>query len=578
MVSFADPSMLWLLVVPAVAAVLAVMRHRNRVRQQRELASPGVWDRLMGGNPSTGLFRLLAWCLAAALLAVALARPQWGELPGEESVRTRDLMIALDVSDSMLCPDVPPARLARSLELIERALPGFDGNRVGVVVFAGEAYPLVPLTTDLNAVAAFLDAVRPQMVALPGSNLERAVDAALRLLPAEGEGRVLVFITDGENLQGDVEAAARALREAGVGVLAVSAGTTAGGPIPMPAADGKVQYKRDASGQPVVTHARPEVLAELARAVDGDVLQFTGGHVVPELIAKVDRLRSREIDATRTVRRVERFPVFLIAAAVMLGIGFALSPWRRVAVAAAMVAPVLFVVPAFAQAPGASPTQAAQPADAAPRSEETAASPAPRVSWWQRLIPGGSRRLARAGLGEWKTGDLEGAAGDFAGAAVLDPENPNRLYDLGTTLAVGGALEEATQLLAKAHEGGVQGAAYNSGTASLKHQQAEPAVQWLRQALLQDPDDPDVKRNYELALRLLEQQQQQQNQQQQQDQQDEQEQQQTPSPSPEEGGAPPTPTPDPSNPVFSALDRAEAEAREQMRSPTPQASSVEKDW
>jgi Ca-activated chloride channel family protein len=267
-----------------------------------------------------------------------------------------------------------------------------------------------------------------------------------------------------------------------------------------------------------------------------------------------------------------------MAAAVMLGLGFALSPWRRLAVAAAMTVPFLFVVPACAEEPDPAAAQASQPAAAAPGPQGTATAPAPGVAWWQRVIPGGSRRLARAGLGGWKKGDLESAAGNFAGAAVLDPENPDRLYDLGTTLAVGGALEEATQLLARAHEDGVPGAAYNSGTASLKHQQAELAVQWLRRALLRDPNDPDTKRNYELALRLLEQQQQQQNQEQQQDQQDEQEQQPTPSPSPAEGGAAPTPTPNPSSPVFAALDRAEAEARDQMRSPTPQASSVEKDW
>jgi Ca-activated chloride channel family protein len=579
-VSFAEPTVLWLLIAPALASVLVVVRHRLRMVQQRRLASPGVWRRLMGGTPATGLLRMLAWCVAAALVVVALARPQWGELPAEESVRTRDLVVALDVSDSMLCPDLRPSRLARSLEVLVRALPGFEGNRVGVVVFAGEAYPLVPVTTDLNAVAAFLDGVRPQMVALPGSNLERAADAALRLLPAEGEGRVLVLMTDGENLQGDVVAAAERLREAGVGVLAVVAGTAKGGPIPVPAANGAVHYKRDAQGQPVVTRAQPEVLQELAAAVDGEVLQLTGDRVVPELIDSVGRLRTREIEATRTVQRVERFPIFLVAAAAMLGLGFALSPWRRMATVAAVIAGML-AIPAFAQDAGPAPTAPAGSRDADHQDA------APSVAWWQRLIPGGSRRLARSGAGHWRDGDLAPAAEDFAGAAVLDPENPERLYDLGTTLAAAGDLESAVPLLAEAHDGGVAAAAYNGGTASLLQQQAEPAVQWLRQALLTDPEDVDAKRNYELALQMLQQQQEQQQDQQQEKQQDqdqdqEQEQppQQEPSPTPSESptGAPPTPTPDHSEALFAALDREEAEAREQMRSPTPQASQVERDW
>ena len=152
MVSFGEPQMLGLLVVPAVTAAVVVARHLTRLRLQRNLASPAVWDRVMGGVPATGLVRMLLWCGAAAMIVLALTRPQWGELPGEESVRTRDLVLALDVSDSMLARDVPPSRMARSIEAAQRLLPLLEGNRVGVVVFAGEAYPLVPLTTDLDEI------------------------------------------------------------------------------------------------------------------------------------------------------------------------------------------------------------------------------------------------------------------------------------------------------------------------------------------------------------------------------------------------------------------------------------------
>jgi len=574
MVSFAEPSALYLLAVPFVTAVLAILRHRRRLNQQRRLASPGVWNRLMGGAPATGLLRMLAWCAAAALVALALARPQWGELPREQSIRTRDLVVALDVSDSMLCPDLRPSRLVRSLQVIQRALPSFEGNRMGVVVFAGDAYPLVPLTGDLNAVSAFLDGVRPQMVALPGSNIERAVSAALRMLPAEGEGRVLVLITDGENLQGNTSTAAQALRDAGVGVLAVTAGTSRGGPIPVPETEGGIQYKRDSNGQPVVTRARPEVLNKIAEAVDGDVLELEGGQAVVELVDRVERLRTRELEATFGVRRVERFQLFLVAAAALLALGFALSPWRRLAAAAGVLVLAL-LLPSTALAQNPPPEGGKDVADTQVVGDD---GPARLVSWWQRLIPGGSRRLARSGSAHWREGEIEDAAGDFAGAAVLDPENPDRLYDLGTILAAGGQLEAAAPALKGAHDGGSTAAAYNGGTAALQQGQAEQAVQWLRQALLRSPDDAETKHNYELALRMLEQQQEQQEQQQDQDQEQDDQQTPTPTPSAEQEGAAPTPTPNLSNAVFAALDRAEAEAREKMRSPTPQAASVEKDW
>jgi Ca-activated chloride channel family protein len=590
-VSFAEPVRLALLALPALAVGLALYRHRRRLQQQRKLASPGVWRRLLGGIPATGVVRLIAWCGAAVLLVLAVARPQWGEMPAEETIRTRDLVIALDVSDSMLCEDLRPSRLARSIETLIRLLPQLEGNRMAVVVFAGEAYSLVPLTTDLSAVAVFLEGVGPGMVALPGSNLQRAVDGSLKLLPPEGEGRVLLLFTDGENLQGDVAAATGALSEAGVGLLGVMAGTERGGPIPQHDERGGVHYKRDQNGQPVVTRAHPEVLAEIAARVDGEVVSLGNPDVVQEIADAVARLRTREVEETRNIRRVERFPIFLAAAAILLALGFAMSPWRRLATAAAILA---IAAPSLAAAQDVSPAASAprvQPPPPATGDQQPAGEALPSASWWQRLVPGGSRRLARRGVAEWREQELEGATASFAGAAELDPDRPERLYDLGTALAAGGRLETAVPLLAQADEGGVSGAAYNSGTAALVQSQADAALEWLRRAMLADPDDLAAKHNFELALKMRDQQQQQQDQQQdqqdqQQDQQEEQEQQQQeddgeqqPTPTPSQGqGAAPTPTPNPNQPLFAALERAEAEAREALRSPTPHAGKVEKDW
>lgn len=585
MVSFAEPGMLGLLVLPAVVAAAVIARHLTRLRLQRDLASPAVWDRVMGGVPATGLLRMLLWCGAAVMIILALARPQWGELPGEESVRTRDLVLALDVSDSMLATDIPPSRMTKSIEIAHRLLPLLEGNRVGVVVFAGEAYPLVPLTTDLDAVAAFLSGIYPGMVARPGSDLERAVAASLELLPPDGEGRVVVLVTDGENLQGNVDAAVSAIKDSGVGVLTVVAGTERGGPIPVPGPDGAIHYKRDQNDQPVITRAHPEVLAAIADAVDGETVELADRDVVNQLAAIVDKLRTREIEANRTVQKVEQFPVFLMIAAGLLVAGFLLSPWRRLAVAA--VVAVVLAAPVGAQQ-GAQPAAVPQP-QPPPASSVATDQPAEVVEppTWQRVVPGGSRRMARQGVTEWRAGEIGGATQSFAGAAMLDPENPERLYDLGTALGAEGQLDAAVPILEQALAGGVANAAYNAGTSSLEGQQAEQAVKWLREAVLLDPDDLEAKRNFELALALLEEQQQQQNQDQDQDQDQEedqqeenQEQQPTPTPSPDQPQPQPQPTPTPTDneALFQALERAEVEAREDMRSPTPQATTVEKDW
>lgn len=591
MVRFAEAHVLGLLLLPAGLAVATVARHLVRLRLQRGLASPAVWDRVMGGVPATGLVRMLLWCAAAAMIVLALARPQWGELPSEERVRTRDLVLALDVSDSMLAADLQPSRLARSIESAQRLLPLLEGNRVGVVVFAGEAYPLVPLTKDLDAVSVFLSGIYPGMVAKPGSDLERAVAASLELLPPDGEGRVVVLVTDGENLQGNVDAAIKAIRDAGVGVLTVVAGTERGGPIPVPGPDGAIHHKRDSNGQPVITRAHPEVLSSIADAVDGDSVRLDDRDVVHRLASIVEKLRTREEEANRIVKREDRFPLFLAAAAVMVVASFLLSPWRRLAAAVVLI--VLFTLPVGAQQQGPQPAAAPRP----PAQAGAAAAPVAdgdeqpretvRPPLWQRLIPGGGRRLARQGMARWRDGEIGEAARSFAGAAMLEPENPERLYDLGTVLGAAGQLDAATPMLEQAHAEGVPYAAYNSGTSSLQQQQADAAVKWLREAVLADPGDLEAKRNYELALAMQQQQQQQQQQdeqdqdqdqeqeqnQEQEQKQDEQEQQEQQEQSPQ-----PTPTPVDNEAVFAALERAEADAREAMQSPTPQPGKVEKDW
>ncbi|MGD8440548.1 MAG: hypothetical protein PVG53_08420, partial [Holophagae bacterium] len=200
---------------------------------------------------------------------------------------------------------------------------------------------------------------------------------------------------------------------------------------------------------------------------------------------------------------------------------------------------------------------------------------------WQQIVPGGSRRMSRQGAAAWRDGDLDTAARAFAGAAVLDPDNPERLFDLGTALGAEGRVDAALPLLERADAAGVANAAYNSGTAALDASQPEAAVRWLREAVLRDPDDADAKRNYELALAMLQQQQQQQQQKQDEDQDEQQDEQEEQQPQPQPGAEPtPTPTPNPAEneALFQALERAEAEAREAMQSPTPQAGQVEKDW
>lgn len=616
MVSFSQSGRLIFILIPLALGFAVLIRHRRRLSQQKRLASPAVWERLVGGSPSTGLWRMILWCGAAALIIVALAGPQWGEEEREVSIRTRDLVFALDLSKSMQCPDVEDNRLNRALSVIRHSLPGLDGNRVGIVIFAGAAYPLVPLTTDLEAVASFLDGVDPDMVSEPGSNLQAAAEAAVKLLPKEGEGRVLVLFSDGENLQGDPDSAQKTLKDAGVSFIGVLVGTPEGGPIPTRDSTGAVHYKRDRQGQTVVTHADPSTLKQMAEALGGKVISANRGEPEKKLIETVEALRTRESERKRRPRKIDRFPIFLSGAALLLGISFLLSPWRKKA--AAIGVALFFLIPNLdarrqtppgaMSLPGVHAPPPSGPAPGPPgqapaqQSAKTSPPPAPELSWWQRVIPGGVRRLARSGLAAWEKGNQEKAAEKFGAATLLKPEDSGRLYDYGTALAATGHPEAALPILEKA--GTTPGADYNAGTAALGAQKADVALRHLKKALLADPGDPDIKRNYELALRLLEQQKKQQQKDQKKDQKDQkekdkkeqekkkqeqkkqekkQEQKQQgakPTPTPAAGGQPhATPTPNPKEGLYSALRQSEADARKEMRTPTPaKASAVEKDW
>ncbi len=532
----------------------------------------------MGAPPATGLVRMLLWCLAAGMTVVALARPQWGAVPQERSIRTRDLIIALDLSDSMLCPDLPPSRLERVMTELRQLLPKLLGNRVGVVVFAGEAYPLVPLTTDLEAVLAFLSSVEPAMIGSPGSNLEQAVSVSLDLLPEEGQGRVVVLISDGENRQGNPEAAAERLERSGVRLLALVAGAAAGGPIPVPHKDGSLRYKLAANGQPVITRARRDLLKTLADAGHGELIDLAAAHASRRLLTSVNRLRTREQTMTQPAQRQERFPLVLLTAVVMVTAGFAVPCWRR----RVLVPPLLILL---ALLPGCAPglvgaddRQAPVAAGPTPTGP-TPTGPAllnqgPEPTWWQRLIPGGSRRMARSGLVSWQRSEHQTAVQHLTIAAKLDPTSRHRWYDLGTALAASGNPEAALPILREAYERGAADAAFNLGTTALLQGRSELAVVWLRRALLADPDAADVRLNYELALQLQTARQSSNDGQLHQPSADE----QAPAPQPVVVKSPQIPSQLTTEAIYSALQRSENQARAALRSSQARPAPVNEDW
>jgi Ca-activated chloride channel family protein len=323
------PGALWLLLLVAALAVVGAWRLRGRRALLRHTAGPQA-SRLA---PRAGLGRpggrLTLWLTGLVLLAVALARPQCGtrtELSRRYGV---DLVVLLDVSRSMQARDVPPDRLTRATLEVGGLLEQLAGDRVGVVVFAAEAFVQCPLTTDYQAARLFLRSVGPGSVPQQGSDLGHALRAARQVLEqgenSQGRGKVVLVVSDGEDLEGDAGEAARALGEAGIRIHALAVGTPAGEPIPLLDGRGQVAgYKKDRSGQPVVTRLDLATLREVTGRGGGEVFELNSAdHGLPAFKAALDGLEKSELQSRLTVQFEDRyamaaFPAFLLLLAGLL--------------------------------------------------------------------------------------------------------------------------------------------------------------------------------------------------------------------------------------------------------------------
>jgi len=268
---FAEPQWLWLAVaLPAMVLVLQRLAARARRRDLAALASPG----LIGGltrshSPARRAVKHTLLALAAAGIGLALARPQWGvqELAAREL--GEDIVFALDCSRSMLATDVLPNRLERAKLAIRDFTRRHGGGRVGLVAFAGQAFLQCPLTFDYDAFEEALHAVDDKTIPVPGTDLGRAVDEAFRAMEKFDRRKVVMLLTDGEDLEKSGVRMAETLARSNVVVFAVGVGTTTGAEIQVKNEQGRPDLVRDPKGEPVHSRLDETTLRDIAEATRG---------------------------------------------------------------------------------------------------------------------------------------------------------------------------------------------------------------------------------------------------------------------------------------------------------------------
>ncbi|HET6569474.1 MAG TPA: VWA domain-containing protein [Rhodothermales bacterium] len=323
-----------LLAVPVVIA-LYVWAGVQRRRSLRRFGEAALVSRLATGiSPRRRRYRAALTVLAVGCLALALAGPRFGTKLKEVKREGVDVAIALDVSTSMLAQDVAPNRLARAKNEIKKLLDDLHGDRVALVLFAGDAFVQCPLTSDYNAVRLFLDVAEPSMIPTPGTNFRAAVQTAIQALrtPEAAEDgtertRVLLIVSDGENHVGGIDDIVERAADAGLTVYAAGIGETSGAPIPIPTTQG-VAYKRDRDGKIVETRLEESTLKQLARKGAYFRIGRTSS-TLPQIIPALDRLQRTEYESERFETYAEQFQLPLAFALLLLAAERLLPEGRR---------------------------------------------------------------------------------------------------------------------------------------------------------------------------------------------------------------------------------------------------------
>lgn len=320
--SFGRPDLLWLIVaLPAIVA-FGIHGYARRRRRVASLLGEGPLVERLGleGAGHYPVRRLLLLCAAAAALGVAAAGPRWGVAEVEAHGRSLELAFVLDVSRSMHARDIVPDRLERQRLLVRRMLRDLQGDRIGLVVFAGRAYVLSPLTTDIAALQLYLDALDPEIVSQGGSSLSAALTQATDLLRGTRSGgdRVMVLVTDGEALEDGAavrQAAARAAAE-GIVIHAVGVGTRAGAPVPRyePGTREMIGYTRDPTGEVVVSRRDDAMLESIASATGGRYVRADEPRATERLLSAIQGMDRMLTVGDRSFRPRERFAWFVALA------------------------------------------------------------------------------------------------------------------------------------------------------------------------------------------------------------------------------------------------------------------------
>jgi Ca-activated chloride channel family protein len=330
---FAKPEYLYLLVAVPLLALAWLLAERRRRRDLARLGDAPLLTLLTGSlDPRRRRAKGILSLVGLTLLILAAARPQMGSRLELVEQRGLDVMVALDISSSMLARDMAPNRLEKAKLEVNDLLERLPAANVGLVVFAGGSFVQFPLTTDLGAARTLLEAARPEMISLPGTAIGEAIRKAAGAFDQKTlKYKVLLLLTDGEDHDSDPAGAAREAAESGVVIYTIGFGKPEGEPIPVLDAKGNViDYKKDKAGQTVLSRLDEATLQEIARVGNGAYFRATqSGREIEQIAGLIQSMEQREAEGQFLVQRVERFQIPLALGLAALAGEFLLNERRR---------------------------------------------------------------------------------------------------------------------------------------------------------------------------------------------------------------------------------------------------------
>ena len=477
MFRFEEPTYLYLLAALPLIAILRWVLERKQLKRLKLFGDPTLLRHLM---PDVSKMRPVVkfWMLltAMALIIVMMARPQMGTRISHEKRTGIESIIAMDISNSMLAEDVTPSRLDRTKMMVENLVDNFTDDKIGLIVFAGDAFVQLPITSDYVSAKMFLSEIEPSLIATQGTDIATAINmAANSFTQQQGVGKAIIVITDGEDHEGGALEAAKAAKKKGMRVYVLGVGSDKGAPIPL----GNGDYMKDRTGNTVMTKLNEEMCRQIAEAGGGAYIHVDNNtNAQRQLDNELAKLSKKEMQSTIYSDYDEQFQAFGIIAIILLileicilesknPIARRLNIFGRKQRTTTLIVALVVASASFAQ---------------------------------------NDRRYITQGNKLFRSGQFDKAEVAYRKAIEKNPRNPQAHYNLGNSLMAQKKDSAAVQSFQKSTELETSKirkamAYHNMGVVCQQHKMYGEAIEAYKNSLRLNPKDDATRYNLELCKR-----------------------------------------------------------------------------